>query len=78
MFKDQYQFQIRTDVERARPEAQIKPENLIRHLANLSILHGVFYKGTYYHHGIAQQTKPKNEIPKKQIQGSAQIPHIRK
>lgn len=57
-------------------EQPVKRENLIRHLANLALLHGVFYKGTYYHFGVAQQ--PKSEIPKKQVQTSPQIPCIRK
>lgn len=31
--------------------------NRIRHQENLSRLHGYFYKGTYYHHGVGQKNE---------------------
>lgn len=34
-------------------------ENRIRHIQNLLILHGVYYKGRYFHYGEA---KPKKEV----------------
>jgi hypothetical protein len=33
--------------------------NRTRHMDNRSILHGQFYKGTYYHHGIPQPHSKK-------------------
>lgn len=31
--------------------------NQLRHTQNLSMLHGAFYHGIYYHHGEAQKPK---------------------
>lgn len=50
-------------MERAKQQPEVKKENLIRHLANLALLHGFFYKGTYYLRGVGQKkhdTKPNN------------------
>lgn len=38
---------------------EILQDNAVRHQQNLSRLHGFFYKGTYYHHGIAQTSGKK-------------------
>ena len=34
--------------------------NVEYHIQNRRILHGVFYKGTYYHHGVGQPHSKKN------------------
>jgi hypothetical protein len=38
-------------------------EVIIRHLANLALLHGVFYHGTYYWRGVPQPHS--KSLPKK-------------
>lgn len=53
--------------ENIRPPEKVvsvKREVMVRHLANLAILHGVFYKGVYYHNGVGQ---PHSQTPSKAL-----------
>lgn len=47
-------------MERYRPTPELIDKQK-RHQDNLQILHGVYYKGTYYHHGVGQSKKDQKE-----------------
>ena len=46
-------------MERYSPK---KKENMIRHLANLSLLHGFFFHGTYFHEGKPQPHSQSTKV----------------
>lgn len=39
------------------PGVDYSVTNMQRHQDNLSRLHGFYYKGTYFHHGVGQKRK---------------------
>ncbi len=41
--------------DKTRWEAEWNRQKVENHLANLNILHGVFYKGVFYHNGNGQK-----------------------
>ena len=54
-----------------------KSPNQKRHMENLSILHGVFYRGIYFHQGVAQISREKIEKRKDRISQKGVIYRMR-
>lgn len=47
--------------EAPKPKSIVKSPNQVNHENNKKILHGAFYKGTYFHHGIGQPHSPSKK-----------------
>jgi len=44
-------------------EGTPRPTNIINHIQNLALAHGIFYHGVYYLRGEPQVNKKKKKLP---------------